>query len=300
MMFPKNSTEAMVLLSETIFRTNKNIAHQKRRSKGDGEFEGESTSADERDYDHTELRCKAHLKAITALNLADPRKLRQFYRGAEQMLYLGMTPMVPPGLKHHMPDWMAMNPLYEPPKAAKVDPENACCGYDFKNFAQYSSMFWTRGLHQVLAQAVCDWNTFKIDEIIQIWLECCKNCTEHAMAIAIKYTEERYATVYTAVKHRDPTMEPAAFLMFRDNNQLNGIVSKHNRDKVKEPAPGKGGDNAQKPDPSGKGKGAPPPADLSKLSRTDLLALTKHAQLELAKTREKKKGKGGGRKKKGK
>ena len=118
------------------------------------------------------------------------------------------------------------------------------------------------------------------------------------MAIAIKYTEERYATVYSSVKHRDPNMEPAAYMMFRDNNQLNGIVSKHNRDKPKEPPPGKGD---HKPDPPGTGKGQPPPADLSKLSRVELLALTRHAQLKLAETRERKKtGKGGGRKKTGK
>jgi len=142
MVFPTNKTEAMVLMAETLFRTNKMAARQKRRAKGQ-EMEGDSTSAEERDYDHTEVRCKAHLKAITALNLADTRKLRQFYRVAEQMISMGMTPLVHPGLRHHVPDWMAMNPLYEPPKAAKVDPEHASCGYEFKNFAQYATLFWS-------------------------------------------------------------------------------------------------------------------------------------------------------------
>ena len=118
------------------------------------------------------------------------------------------------------------------------------------------------------------------------------------MAVAIKYTETRYALVHTGVKHKDPSMEPAAFMMSRDSNMLNGIVMKHARD-----TPKKQVETPTKQDTVKIDKGGPPPSDVTGLQRQDLLALNKQIQEQLGKTNPRKKGspkKGGkGGKKKG-
>ena len=91
-------------------------------------------------------------------------------------------------------------------------------------------------------------------------------------------------------------MEPASFLMYRDNNMLNGIESKHARDEPKQT------ETATKTEQPHVEKATPPPSDLTQLNRHELLALTKHAQARLGETRDPKKGKGkkggkGGKKK---
>ena len=98
--------------------------------------------------------------------LAEPAKLCQFYRRSEAMLTRGQTPMVPSGLQHRAPNWMTMNPTYLPTKAPKTDADQASSGYDDEPVA-----YCALALHQLCIQALNNWNKFKLDEIVQVWLE---------------------------------------------------------------------------------------------------------------------------------
>ena len=94
------------MVAEQLYRQSRQLARQKkasRRKKLGADVDEDSTEDDDREYDHTEIRCKAQLKAIAArlnpsgfassTNVAKPwcpmRNPRWYHRACSITLLIG-------------------------------------------------------------------------------------------------------------------------------------------------------------------------------------------------------------------
>ena len=142
-----------------------------------------------------------------------------------------VVPFVPPDLRFHMPRWMAIRSDLQPVKKDKQD-EGLILRYKYSSYAQYASLFWTRGLHQLMGQAMIAYNTMSLDELVSMWLLTTQLAVEHTTELAIEYTETKWAEIREHLDMKDPELHPVQLLLRRDEAEIARILGFLAKDKV--------------------------------------------------------------------
>ena len=211
-------------LARHVNRLARQVRKKSTAEKALDEWDDGSDSDTAETYDISGYLKGAGLHAIPIEHIGVHRVIRKMCRLVEKQRRTNKVPFVNPDLKWHIPKWMYGHKASMPTKLKDAE-ENEAAEYNFTGFAQYATVFWTRAIHQMLAQSLTDHKTFSWDELIHVFLETCRKATENSMAVAIAYTEKRLAELYWRMDANDRAVEPAGFLQYTDENSLRGIIT---------------------------------------------------------------------------
>ena len=120
-------------------------------------------------------------------------------------------------------DGWRIGPICNPSRRKKQE-EGLVLRYKYSSYAQYAALFWTRGIHQLLAQSMIAYNTISMDELLAMWLLTTQLAVEHTTELAIEYTETKWADIREHLDMKDPEMRPVQTLLRRDEAEISRIL----------------------------------------------------------------------------
>ena len=211
-------------LARQVNRLARQVRRKSTAEKALDEWDDGSDSDTAETYDISGYLAGAGLHAIPIEHVGNHRTIRKMCRLSEKQRRCGKVPFINPDLRWHTPKWMFGNKAAMPTKLKDAE-ENEAADYNFTGFAQYAAIYWTRAIHQMMVQSLTDHKTFNWDELIHIFMETCRKATENTMAVAIAYTEKRFAELYWRMDANDRKVEPAGFVQYTDENALRAIIT---------------------------------------------------------------------------